>query len=146
MRDHQLPLSSTPEGKSALRAMGIEEIHRKRAWVKGRLFSPWGEPERRPEGGGVGALGQWIEARRRSEMVDAHPGSRWFLRGKPSWLSDVVTEKGTTISPETLLLSEVPKPEMWSRLEEGDGGLWEEKDRWFFVPDGWQERALEPQS
>ena len=68
MRDHQLPLSHTDEGRRALATMGISSPPIHVAWLKGALFTPFLHEVLVPPNAGTGQpSGIWVRRRDQNE-------------------------------------------------------------------------------
>ena len=147
MRDHQLVLSRRDVGQAALHELGVTEIHRHVALLKGYFFTEWGTSPTGPIGSTSDAEGRWADANRLGELTQAFPESRWIRREKPFWLAplhQVPLESAAGQLPKS-----VERPEMWGRLQRSPTGSWDEVERWFLVPSDWRDgrraiKASEP--
>jgi len=136
MRDHQLVLSQRKEGIQALANLGVNQLSRRLAILKGCFFTEWGAPDDGPDHSQCAAEGRWVDEPKFKALGAAFPNSRWVKREKPFWLAPVRFEEAEDQSLQ--LPQGVPRPEMWSRLEQGGDGAWDEAQRWFLVPQSWR--------
>ena len=138
MRDHQLVLSRREVGLAALEPLGVSEIHRRVALLKGCFFTEWGRASTGPEGATEDAQGRWTDESQLTELARAFPQSRWMRRDKPFWLAPL---EGLSFDLDAGGLPDaLRRPEMWSRLEQQTSGDWREAERWFLVPADWRDR------
>jgi uncharacterized protein len=131
MLDHQLPLSSRPEAKATLDALGLERIDHRRIMMQGTLFSPWGSPPVTPEQGEVAAEGRWLRQSEVPRLVTEHPDWRWVPRTKPLWFGPAPSRDDAPSGETLLRLPPLEESLLFSRL---DG---EAEQLTFIVPEGW---------
>jgi hypothetical protein len=134
MRDHQLTLSARVEGRAAWSGLGVKAIQRCYGLLKGSFFTEWGGPEEGPTHSVSAARGRWADVGMFDALQDAYSESLWVKREKPFWLAPARIESGCPGG----LPDDVRRPEMWSRLTQGNDHAWEEAERWFLVPRTWR--------
>ncbi len=145
MRDHQVPLSATPEAAAALARIGVSYPDKRVAVVKGTLFEAWDAPGVRPTGFVPGgAIGQRVCLSALSQLLEEQPRRRWCQREKPDWLGPARRSTAQSLEGSAVLdnlqETDLQRPQLWSRLEEVGEGVWLEDALIFLVPDAWTER------
>ncbi len=139
MRDHQLPLSGSDLGRETLKTLGVSDVPRQVAFVKGMLFNHWREEPVRPV---VAALeqsqGVWVQRSEFKEYAQESQVSGWFQRVKPDWLVAARIGEDQMLSTEMVLQTLKDTFERPIMLSAIDASLQEQK-RLFLVPDGWAE-------
>lgn len=137
---HQLPLSSTPEGRALIAAYSTAPVQAA-LWLGGYLFYPWAETCRPPPGADPAHLrGHWLH-RRDWPDYRRQRGGRWQPLPRGEWLAPARKAPAQCWSDETLesWLQQLPMdafPQLLARLEESDGEWWE-RERLFLVGDHW---------
>ena len=131
MLTHQLPLSSRPEAREALAALGVERIDHRRVMMQGTLFGPWGKPPSTALSGAFPAEGCWLREGAFKTLLIEHPHWTWVPRHKPLWFG-LAPSRHDALSRDALLaLSPLRESLLFSRLDDG------REELTFVVPESW---------
>jgi len=134
MFNHQIPLSSSPEGLAVCLQHGIAPQY-KLVLLQGYLFHPFSEsiPHNLAKEINPSHLsGWWL---RSSETPSLGADYQFGIMRKPFWLTPIVNET-IGISELQTIVEAAQKPFLITRGRLLNG-TWQEKDRGFIVPDAW---------
>ena len=139
MLNHQLPMSDTPQARATLRALGVEQIDRRRAMIQGALFSPWGSPAPRARDGHTLPQGRWLRPSQLSALLESSPRARWVQRHKPLWFGPApTTERHRTLSSSSMqqvaASTTLDTPQLWSQVLSEDPST---ERMYFLVHEDW---------
>ena len=138
MIEHQLPLSETSAGISALDGLSAGGVQIRRAFIKGMLFRAWVDPsEGPPDINPQASMGVWIPKRELHRYVESTRPSRWMLRKKPDWLGSARCSFEESLDAGQLHALKIDRPEMLSCLSPRSQHELYEYGRIFIVPDDW---------
>lgn len=140
LSDHQLPLSSSPAGRSALLPLSSTPAQAA-CWLGGYLFYPW-------HGGSISPTvsarehlrGRWLHQRDWPLLLDSSldwqplPRSRWLA---PSRISQAQKWSATDLAQWHAQLAPHAPAQLLIRLQPGEDGDWHEQERLFLVSDQW---------
>jgi hypothetical protein len=137
MLNHQLPLSSTLAAQKTLQSFGVHEIKRRRLFLQGVLFTPWGSPGVRADSARDEAAGRWIRVSALDRVLKDRPDTQWVKREKPLWFGPWLGSMSSALSTDALRsrmkVEWFNRAELWSVLD-GDHG---NQELVFIVPDDW---------
>lgn len=140
LREHQLPLSSTPHGRALIAGLSSAPVQAA-LWLGGYLFYPWPGECAAPEGANPDHLsGSWLH-RRHWPLYRAQGSGRWQPLPRSEWLAPARKSAEQSWTPERFdaWLAQLPAdafPQLLVRLEEQQGE-WYEAERLFLVGDQW---------
>ncbi|MRI35281.1 hypothetical protein EOPP23_20125 [Endozoicomonas sp. OPT23] len=148
--DHQINLSQTEEGKTALGDI-TSEVIRQEILVQGYLFYPFDQPCNTPVGVSDNHLrGQWLPASKLPSYIDTLPESSVYQElPKQLWLSPFAGQEDCNIQfDEQQLVAHLQAqmqsgtaPKLIARCRIQGGRIIEEQ-RFIVVPDDWQKNAV----
>ncbi|MCP8466617.1 DUF1853 family protein [Pseudomonas sp. ZM23] len=137
---HQLPLSTTPEGLSVVRTVS-DSLPSAEFWLGGYLFYPWPEGCSAPARINCDHLrGRWLHRRDWPDYRRcAAPG--WRMLPRSQWLAPAAFDEQEQWSEQDFdtWLKQLPEdgfPQMLVRLAR-QGDRWLEEERLFLVGDRW---------
>ncbi|MDR6714368.1 hypothetical protein J2W83_003989 [Pseudomonas hunanensis] len=139
---HQLPISSRPQSRAILAALGVAEVQA-HLWLGGYLFYPAPGHAQPPAGANPAHLrGQWVYRRDWLAYCSGVEGGRWQALPRHEWLAPARIEQAHCWTPayfESWLqaLDEFAPAQLLVRLVQGADGAWEERQRLFLVADSW---------
>lgn len=144
LAQHQLPLSSRREARSALHDLQMGETAAA-FWLGGYLFQPWPHGCKPPNGAYPEHLrGQWLHRRDWAAFAVHHPGACWQPLPRLAWLAPARMNASERWSGESFLhwldaLPALAGAQLLVRLEEDQTGAWQEVERVFLLSDQWPE-------
>jgi len=106
LQTRQLPLSSTPEARTALRRAGLPEPDLRAVTIKGYLFHPFDKIVQSPAPVDINHLrGLWLRLDDLPAWLRQRPDRRWQIMDQSQWLQPTLPsrEPGREISAEGLL-------------------------------------------
>jgi hypothetical protein len=135
---HQLPLSSTPEGLAVVRKHSVADPA-PGLWLGGYLFYSWPTPCPPPAGSNATHLrGRWLH-RRAWPAYHAQNPQGWQVLSRKHWLAPAAEDNCWSEARFGEWLAGLPDdgfPQMLVRLEQ-QHGRWREQERLFLVGDRW---------
>ena len=136
--NHQLPLSDSKQGRSALKTMNVNSIQNKKALLKGIFFRPWNETSLGPRNTfHPDHLGVWLYSYDLHEFIEKNNDAKFLIRNRPDWISPARCSGTHSISSDQLLEEEFKKPTMVSLLRPLED-VYFERQRFFVVPPHWR--------
>ncbi|MDD0842626.1 DUF1853 family protein [Pseudomonas sp. Gutcm_11s] len=144
LRQHQLPLATSPAGQQALAEL-TGKAPRSAAWLGGYLFFPWQQACAAPLGSAADHLrGRWLHRRDWSQLANGQ--AHWQPLQRRAWLAptrvpDEQCWQGEQLSAWLAGLAEQAPAQLLVRLEQDGAGDWHEQERLFLVGDTWPEPA-----
>lgn len=138
--EHQLPLSSSEQGRAVVRTLSPEPVQ-SALWLGGYLFYPWPGECDEPDGANPEHLrGSWLH-RRNWPLYRAQGSGRWQPLPRTEWLAPARKEAADCWSESAFdawleTLAEDAFPQLLVRLEER-ASVWHEAERLFLVGDEW---------
>lgn len=148
LSQHQLPMSSRPQSREALSALGIEQLSAE-LWLGGYLLYPWPGNTRPPVGVNPEHLrGVWLHQRDWPAFVAQGSPGVWQPVPRQAWLAPARYDEAW--SPEKLNqwfdeLEPIEAVQLLVRLTRTPDGGWQEAERLFLMPDLWP-KASDPTS
>lgn len=135
---HQLPLSSTPEGMAVVRQHSAASPT-PGLWLGGYLFYSWPTPCPPPAGSSATHLrGRWLHRRAWTDYQAQNPQG-WQVLSRKHWLAPAAEDDCWSSGRFDEWLAALPEdgfPQMLVRLEQ-QHGRWREQERLFLVGDRW---------
>jgi hypothetical protein len=135
---HQLPLSSTPEGLAVVRQYSAADPA-PGLWLGGYLFYSWPTPCPAPAGSNATHLrGRWLH-RSAWPAYHAQNPQGWQVLSRKHWLAPAAEDDCWSEARFGEWLAGLPDdgfPQMLVRLEQ-QHGRWREQERLFLVGDRW---------
>ncbi|QKE63704.1 DUF1853 family protein [Aquipseudomonas campi] len=146
MAAHQLPLSATPQGRSALAGISAEPAQ-PGMWLSGYLFYPWATPCDTPTGANLQHLrGHWLHRREWADFTAQDKEAHWQVLPRQAWLAPARLATDQLCSAEQQRdwlesLAPTAPAQLLVRLQAGADGDWREAERVFLVSDDWPNAA-----
>lgn len=146
MAEHQLPLSATPQARSALAGI-CEEPPRPGMWLSGYLFYPWASACNAPGGANPQHLrGHWLHQCDWAVLNQLDRGAHWQVLPRQAWLAPARMSTDALWSAEQRqawldALPPAAPAQLLVRLQAGADGDWREAERVFLVSDRWPDSA-----
>lgn len=146
MAKHQLPLSATPQARSALAGI-CEQPTQPGMWLSGYLFYPWASDCSAPAGANPQHLrGRWLHRREWAEFTAQDKEAHWQVLPRQAWLAPARLADDQLCSVEqqrSWLKSLAPtaQAQLLVRLQADTDGDWREAERVFLVSDDWPNAA-----
>lgn len=146
MAAHQLPLSATPQGRSALAGI-CGQPAQPGMWLSGYLFYPWATTCDAPTGANLQHLrGRWLHRREWADFTMQEKEAHWQVLPRQAWLAPARLAADQLCSAEqqrSWLDSMEPEApaQLLVRLEAGADGDWQEVERVFLVSNDWPNPA-----
>lgn len=146
LRQHQLPLSASPQARTALIGISEDDVQAN-LWMAGYLFYPWPTHCAAPLGSNPQHLsGQWLHHRDWPAFYSEHgtghwqplPGSAWLAKAR---LDNSQIWDNVQLTEWLAALSEEAPAQLMVRLERTSAGDWLEAERIFLVNDQWPQLA-----
>lgn len=140
LRNHQLPLSSSPAGQATLASLG-HYAPKAAGWLGGYLFYPWHSGCASPGASASDHLrGRWLRHRDWHRLE--HDSSHWQPLPRQAWLAPARIEEQQLWPTERLSqwreqLDEWAPAQLLVRLQQREDGDWHERERVFLVNDHW---------
>lgn len=147
--NHQIKLASSPDGQEILRSKGIDTIEPE-ILLQGYLFYPvYGDCPPPIHSNPKHFRGQWLNISRLGQWLAVKPpANQYFILAKSFWLTpfygNIAPSKPLTryqlvdqLSHELIATSSPPLIAACSN----ENGVLQEQERFFVVPDQWQEEA-----
>lgn len=142
LRQHQLPLSSSPQGGAALADWQIETVQAE-LWLGGYLFYPWPSRCAPPQGVHTEHLrGYWLHRAQWSDFAAQATPARWQVLPRSRWLAPARADQDSSLTLTQLELylqqsAEYRAPLLLVQLEQRASGDWYEVQRLFLVKNDW---------
>lgn len=152
LRQHQLPLSRSPQGEAVLADWHVESVQAE-LWLGGYLFYPWPSSCAAPLGAHSEHLrGLWLHRAQWPSFAAQTAAARWQVLPRSRWLAPARADENSSLTLAQLELylqqsAEYRAPLLLVQLEQRLSGDWHEVQRLFLVADTWpQEPAVEPEA
>jgi hypothetical protein len=149
LSQHQLPMSSRPESREALSALGIEHLNAE-LWLGGYLLYPWPGHAQSPADAQARHLrGVWLHQRNWPAFVAQCAPGRWQPVPRQAWLAPARYDEAWSEGQLRQWFDElepVAAVQLLVRLTQTTDGTWQEAERLFLMPDLWPERPDSNQS
>ena len=145
LRNHQLPLSSSPAGQTTLAHLGYS-APKAAGWLGGYLFYPCHIPCASPAVSAAEHLrGRWLRHSDWHRLEPQH--NHWQPLPRQAWLAPARIEEQQRWPTERLMqwrqqLDEWAPAQLLVRLQPRDSGDWYERERVFLVNDHWPHAPL----
>ncbi|MBX9753750.1 MAG: DUF1853 family protein [Pseudomonadaceae bacterium] len=142
LRQHQLPLSSSPLGGAALTDWHIEAVQAE-LWLGGYLFYPWPSSCAPPQGAHTEHLrGYWLHRAQWPSFAAQAAPARWQVLPRSRWLASARADEDSSLTLAQLELylqqsADSPAPLLLVQLKQRDSGAWHEVQRLFLVKNDW---------
>ncbi|UUY07815.1 DUF1853 family protein [Pseudomonas sp. J452] len=146
MAAHQLPLSATPQARSALAGI-CEQPAQPGMWLSGYLFYPQATPCHAPTGANPQHLrGRWLHRREWADFTAQDQEAHWQVLPRQAWLAPARLATDQLCSSEQQRswlesLAPTAAAQLLVRLQAGAEGDWHEAERVFLVRDDWPKPA-----
>ena len=142
LRQHQLPLSSSPQGGAALADWQVESVQAE-LWLGGYLFYPWPNSCAPPQGAHAEHLrGYWLHRAHWPSFAAQATPARWQVLPRSRWLAPARADQDSSLTLAQLGLylqqsAEYRAPLLLVQLEQRASGDWYEVQRLFLVKNDW---------
>nr|WP_314480474.1 DUF1853 family protein [uncultured Pseudomonas sp.] len=138
MRHHQLPMSSSTQGRAALQRLDLTPGHA-HMWMGGYLFYPSSTSAQAPQGAHPLHLrGRWLH---RKDWISV-PGAHWQPLPRSAWLAPARCEacdawSATQFAAWLHLLAPDAPAQLLVNVQPQHDSSWQEVERVFLVADRW---------
>lgn len=140
LSQHQLPMSSRPESREALSALGVEYLSAE-LWLGGYLLYPWPGNAQSPTGVHTDHLrGVWLHQREWPAFVAQCSAGRWQPVPRQAWLAPARYDEAWSEAQLRQWFDElapIAAVQLLVRLTQTPDGTWQEAERLFLMPDLW---------
>jgi len=140
LSQHQLPMSSRPETREALTALGIENLSAE-LWLGGYLLYPWPSHAQSPAGVHPDHLrGVWVHQRDWPAFVAQCSEGHWQPVPRQAWLAPARYDEAWSAAQLRQWFDElepIAAVQLLVRLTQITDGTWQEAERLFLMPDLW---------